>query len=381
MNIAYNTLSENPLSGSGSLDFFIEMAKYIPQNDNKNNYYFIVSKLGKANFQNVNTLIGGYSNERKIARIISEQILLPIKLSRNKIDLLFTTSSGGIAPLLTPKGIKIILGVFATQHLKSNLLDLKRRLYRNILLKNSLKSANIIVVNSNICKADVLNTNIVTEEKIRVIPHGIDFECFHSKSTTKYEEKYFQNYQLHRPYILFVSSLYPYKNVHTLVEAFGRFLIANKTNHELVLIGNYNCDKNYNNYMNSVYSIANKYNIKNRIRYLGKIPKDKLRVFYKKAEIYVQPSFYETFGKTTLEAMACGCPVIGSNTSATPEVLGNCGLLFDPYDVNDLKIKIETMISDQLLKNKFVNNGLVRAQNYSLFHEAQNYVSIFNDVN
>lgn len=382
MNIAYNTLSENPFGGSGSFDYFKEMAILLQKLDSINSYYFIYSVNNKRYFKNNKTIYGGISNEHQLLRILSEQTLLPFSLLVNSIDVLFTSSSGGIAPYFLPKKIKLVLGIYATHHLKSRYIDFKKRLYRNTLLKRSIVRSDIIIVNSNVCKNDVLELGFVDPEKIHVIYHGIDERYFNNSPLSVTEIKYYEQFNIRAPYILFVSIIYPYKNLHILMEAFGKFIQEHKTDHDLVIIGNFEGSQPpQNEYYQLLNSIAAKYDIQNRIKYLGKILKDKLRPFYKNADVYVQTSLYETFGKTTIEAMSCGCPVIGSQTSATPEILDGAGLLYDPDDPDALKNRMEDIIFNDSLKNNNVQKGVEKAKAYSLTQEVKNYISIFNILN
>jgi glycosyltransferase involved in cell wall biosynthesis len=380
MKIAFNTLSENPIKRGGSFDYFLEMSKLLPLIDRKNTYYFMVSRNNEKYFINTNNIISGYSNEKKIKRILSEHLILPNSLLRNEIDVFFTSSSGGIAPLFLPRKLKLVLGVFGTHHLKANLLDYKRNIYRNLLFKKSLSRANIITVNSNYCKNDIMQTGYVKENKIRTIYHGIDNDKFNNNSLSKNEIDFINKFNISAPYILFVSVIYPYKNVHTLVEAFGKFIHKYKSSHSLVLIGRFVKDKTSHDYMNALKAITTKYGIEDRVKYLGEIPKEKLRPFYKKADVYVQTSLYETFGKTTIEALACGCPVIASNTSATPEILGGIGLLYDPLDSNQLCDCISKMLFDNKYRDSTISEGIIRSKMFSLTNEAQSYVNLFNEL-
>lgn len=379
MRIGYNTLSENPRGDSGSMDYFIEMASLLPELDKQNEYLFIVSKSGKRNFPHTKTIYGGYSNEIKVRRIVSENLLLPALLKKNKIDLLFTSSSGGIAPYFLSKNIRLVLGVFATQHLRSSLVSWQKKLYRNTLLKRSFEKAEILIANSEMTRNDIISTDFVKPDKIRVIPHGIDTKVFNNNMVSEQEETYFKEFGIKQPYFLFVSNIYPYKNLFTVIEAFGKFIGKNTSSYQLVVIGEFETNTK-NEYLKVISDISNRYNLKNNLKFLGKIYKKQLRVFYKKAEAYIQPSLFETFGKTTLEAMSCGCPVIGANISATPEVLSGSGLLFEAKDANDLMRKMEVMAFDNEVKKECSLKGLARAANFTLVNEAKNYISVFNEL-
>jgi glycosyltransferase involved in cell wall biosynthesis len=97
---------------------------------------------------------------------------------------------------------------------------------------------------------------------------------------------------------------------------------------------------------------------------LNYLNNDELAAIYSGAEIFIFPSLYEGFGYPPLEAMACGCPVVSSNVSSMPEILGDACVYFDPYDVNDMYIKIKDLIDDKLKREKFVVKGFEQVKKY-----------------
>ena len=155
-----------------------------------------------------------------------------------------------------------------------------------------------------------------------------------------------------------------------------------KIKHQLVFIGDFDNRSGTRNdltYKDRLFNIAEKYDIIERLKFLGYIPNTKVRPFFKEADIYIQPSFHETFGKTTIEAMLCGCPVVGANTSSTPEIIEDVGLLFDPYSPEDLANKIESILTNPHLRMNLINKGKNRAKNFTMDTEARQFIQVFNE--
>ncbi len=102
-----------------------------------------------------------------------------------------------------------------------------------------------------------------------------------------------------------------------------------------------------------------------KITTCGFLPDSDILSLYEQADVFVYPSLYEGFGLPVLEAMACGCPVIASNTSSLPEVVGDAGLLVDPYNVEELAQAMITVLGDDDLKREMSRKSIAQAQKFS----------------
>ncbi len=116
------------------------------------------------------------------------------------------------------------------------------------------------------------------------------------------------------------------------------------------------------------------------IRHLGYIPEKDLAGLYNLSELLIYPSFYEGFGLPPLEAMACGTPVIVSNTSAIPEVCGEAAIYVNPMDSDQIAQAIATLLNDNALRNKLSNTGKARAQLFSWDKAAEQHLMLFRKV-
>lgn len=326
---------------------------------------------------NVTLLVAGASNEHRLRRIASEQILIPRLLKKHRIDVFFTSSGGGVAPLWIPRRTKLVLAVYSTQHLRGGLrMGLLRSLYRRWLATPSLKRADRVIVNSQVC-LDEICTQVDVREKASVIHHGMAPARYHDGPLDDAERARFDRHGFRQPYVLFLSTIYHYKNAHTLVEAFGKFIAATGLPHDLVLVGRSDSSGEYSAML---CEIARRHGVEDRVRFTGPVPAEELRAFYKNADVYVQPSFYETFGKTVVEAFFCGCPVIGSNTAATPEIVGDAGLLFDPNNAGELADCLRRIVTGPELRESLVRKGRERAQLFTAEREIAQFIRVLHEA-
>ena len=391
MRIAFATLSENPEKPTGSLDFFQQTIAGLAARDPGNEYFILVSKTNRHLFEtaalsgsalpNVRLIEAGASNERRALRILSEQFRIPLLLKKHGIDVFFTSSGGGIAPVWVPRRTRLVLAVYATQHLRGGLkIGLLRSLYRRWLAMPSLKRADRVIVNSQLC-LDEICTQVDIRDKAAIIWHGMDASRYHERPLDEAERTRFDRYELRKPFVLFLSTIYFYKNAHTLTEAFGKFIAATGLPHELVFVGRLDpFSRDGGDYGDALRKIARQHGVEDRLRFTGPVPAEDLRSFYKMADVYVQPSFYETFGKTVTEAFFCGCPVIGANTSATPEIIGDAGLLFDPENAGELADCLRRVLTEPGLREALMQKGRERARLFTVEREIEQFITVFKEA-
>ena len=310
---------------------------------------------------------------------MSEQIYIPYLLTKFSIDIFFSSSGGGALPLFCSKKIKLISALYGTHHLfAEHKIGSFRIIFRKFISKKSFNVASAIIVNSNSCKNTLLKHYKTSPGKVFLIYHGIDPEIFNNKNLTKNEKTFLSKYKINFPYVLFVSSLWYYKNLHTLLEAFSKLVKEKSIPHELLIIGEF--DKSSNNYKKQIFEIIKRNSLSNRVNFLGYISNNQLRPFFKEADAYIQPSFHETFGKTVVEAFYCGCPVVSANSGSTPEITGDAGMLFDPHNSEDLFNCLLKILSDKNLANKYSKKGLQRAKSFSVDREVEEFIKVFNDL-
>jgi len=224
----------------------------------------------------------------------------------------------------------------ATPRLKFSLKMMKRLVKR-------------VVVSSEFVRSELVDQGFFDKEKIDVVPLAYNSRLFRPQ-TLEMKRDFLSRYSIKGDYILFVGSLFPYKNLETLISAFLK--IAGQSEHYLVVIGRRE--------FSSEPLVRNE-----RIIYLDYVPDGDMPLFYSYSSVFVYPSLREGFGIPPLEAMACGTPVISSNRGALPEVVGDAGLLFDPEDSRALSELLLEVINNEGLRRALVEKGLNHVKRFS----------------
>ena len=176
---------------------------------------------------------------------------------------------------------------------------------------------------------------------------------------------YKKKYKLEKPYILSVGTKEPRKNIKRLIEA---FVSLGRSDIELVLVGKRGWGEEV--------EVG-----KAKVKELGFVEDKDLPALYSGAILFAYPSLYEGFGFPVLEAMACGCPVITSNISSLPEVVGQTALLVYPKETKEIANAINTLLNDDKLRQKLVKNGLEQAKKFSWEKTANQMIKTYQDIN
>ena len=181
-------------------------------------------------------------------------------------------------------------------------------------------------------------------------------------------------------FILYVGGISPHKNLGGLVQAFS-YLKEDPVNKNviLLLVGDYKGDSFFSDYGRLQQQIQES-GLTNQVIFTGFIPDAELAVLYNASSLLVFPSFLEGFGLPAIEAMACGTPVAASRTGSLPEVLGEAGEFFDPYNPQDIQRVIQKVLSHSDLAQRMREQGLTRVKNYSWDIAARETLSVFQQT-
>jgi glycosyltransferase involved in cell wall biosynthesis len=236
-------------------------------------------------------------------------------------------------------------------------LDSKKVFYNKI--KDALKDSTVTITVSENSKQDLLTYYDVDPDKIVVTYQPIALKPLHATD----EEVSFilRRYGLElQNYILFVGAIEPKKNVGRLLDAYA----AMDVDMPLVIAGKKGWL--WEDELGKTAFMFDGKETKKKVKLLEYVSVDSLRYLYRGAYCLVFPSLYEGFGLPPLEAMNFGCPVITSNVSCLPEICGNAALYVDPYDVRDIKEKLETLLGDAELRKQLVQAGMLNARAFSM---------------
>ena len=167
-----------------------------------------------------------------------------------------------------------------------------------------------------------------------------------------------------KSYVFSLCTMNPHKNIPFAIDGFIRFCQQYNVHDQLLVLGGSATDKRLDKYKNSPY-----------VKFIGYVDDEDLQTLYSAADTFVYPSLYEGFGMPILEAMSCGCPVICSNTSSMPEVIGDCGILIDPTNEQDLINAFHKMHTDATFRQTCREKGLARAKQFSWEQCAQTIIN------
>ena len=229
---------------------------------------------------------------------------------------------------------------------------------RRFRFRRGLMRASRVIAVSEATKRDVENHVGVPPDRIRRVYNAPDPAFFHARHPAAAEERQriLERYQIHYPFLLYAGNIRRHKNIPRLVEAFAvvrEQLATHPVYHDLrlVIIG----DKISQH--PAVRQAVIKSRVENVVRFLGFVPFETLRCFYETAAAFVFPSRYEGFGLPPLEAMACGTPVVTSNVSSLPEVVGDAAILVNPENVFDIARGIRDVLLDEELRAYLIRGG------------------------
>jgi glycosyltransferase involved in cell wall biosynthesis len=175
-------------------------------------------------------------------------------------------------------------------------------------------------------------------------------------------------------YFLFVGANEPRKNLVSLLGAFHNLPRVIKDNYQMVVVG---VERHRTQ---EVFEKVRELKLERTVIFTGRVAKDELAVLYSGAEIFIFPSLLEGFGMPPLEAMACGTPVIASNLTAIPEVVGDAGFLIDPRNPDEITQAIETVLFDDGLQERLRQRGLERARQFSWRRTARETLRLYHEA-
>ncbi len=234
--------------------------------------------------------------------------------------------------------------------------------------------ADLFIVVSDSTKHDLMKLLDISEEKVRVIYEAVD-ETFRPITSASARAEIVKRYALPERYLLCVGSIEPRKNVAAVLKVYAALLYGGTPGLPVLAIAG------AAGWLNSaIYDLVKELRIEGSVKFLGYVPDTDLPALYSGANVFLYPSLYEGFGLPLLEAMSCGCPVISSNLSSMPEVVGDGGLLVNPHDLNDLKAALEQVLSDKGLQEKLGAQSIERASHFSLEKMAAETLQVYREV-
>jgi len=299
---------------------------------------------------------------RGLAGYMWEQGILPIKAKH--ADLLWSPANTG--PLSLKRQVVTIHDLATIDH--PEWFTSAFSAWYGYLLPRLARNAVRVLTISEFSRQRILDRFKVTEEHVIAIPNGVDRGTFFPRDESQILGT-LKKYGLDRPYLLTVGSLEFRKNLIRLMQAWQELSSYHHTMC-MVVIGAAGPA-----FRTSVFE-----HISDSVKFLGYVSDSDLPALYSGALAFVFPSLYEGFGLPVLEAMACGTPVLASNSTSLPYILGDSGLLFDPQDVEAIGWAIQQVIDSSELRKDFSTRGLRRAHAYTWEQTAQSVWDVIGDT-
>jgi len=342
--------------------------------------------------ENFNEFVCDLKNVKKVKLAIGwyglkEQIMLPFFIWREHLDLIHFPHFN--VPVLTPVKFVVTIHDLILTHFPTTrattLSPLKykfKNLAYRLVISNAIFRSKKIITVSNFTKNDLVSQFKVNPDKIIVTYEGVAnlAKGRDSLFVAKLDnQETLDQYHIPQNFLLYVGNAYPHKNLDFLLEVFSK-LHKEKPDLHLVLVGK-------NDYFYSkVKDCARRLNLwqpgnsNNPVIFPGYVPDAQLEVLYQEAIIYIFPSLYEGFGLPPLEAMARSCPVLSSDRSSLPEVLGDAALYFNPESSADTISKINLLIDNQGLRQELIAKGIAQAKKYNWWECANETLSVYKKV-
>lgn len=359
-------LSEDKPNGIGVYAY--NLLKAISGIDAENEYTLysnkpIVQKISAANFkEKIFNFPAGWS-----------YIRFPFEFLKRDHDLLFVPKEF-VPPLFRPKTVVACYG-FGKKTVKEEHLSAGSWLNMWIGANYALRVADSIIAISESVKSDIVENCGIGAGKITVTHLGYDEELYKPYTDKELQGKIKLKYGIKGRFVINTASLlWHRKNITRLIAAFKLFKSRSGSDYQLLITGKRG--ESYEEIVNLISSL----DLKKDVILTDYVPIDDMPLLLNAADFMVFPSLHEGFGLSVLEAMACGCPVITSNVSSLPEVVGDAGILIDPYKIEEIASAMEHVAVDGAIREKMKQKGSRRAKTFSWERTARETLKVFEGV-
>jgi glycosyltransferase involved in cell wall biosynthesis len=290
------------------------------------------------------------------ARVAFEQLALPPLATRDRLDVLFSTSNYRPLRYRSPN----VVALHAVQHfLLDGGLSRSRGAYLKFAVPRSVRSADMVVAVTDTLRRDAIRLFDLDPDRVVTVHMGpspwalelldsdlADIEPYRTPDGS--------------PYVLSISRLYALKNHRRLIEAFAVAAREGSLQHKLVVVGG---DADVTRA--ELAEVARAVGVEERVLFLGRVPQEQVPGLYRGADAVAYVSLYETFGHPVLEAFATGAPVITSTAGATGEVAGGAARLVDPSRIDDIAAGLREVLSDRERRDSMRAAGFERVRDFS----------------
>jgi len=358
-------LDKNP---AGPEIFTINLFENLAKIDLKNEYFIYTTRKPEKDLENKIKQGNEKIHFKEIEyRKLWTQYGLAKELIKNPVDIFFTAIHS--IPTIRSSKTKFVVMIHGLEYqYTSGYKNPLNRFFIERPIRYAIKHSDKIITPSLATKEEILKRNWnVDEKKIEVVYEGVSEE-FYPKSEEEID-KIRKKYEIGKnPYLLFVSTIQPRKNIPNMIRAFSQFISENKDmkNTLLLIVGKKGWD-----YEESLEA-PQKYGVEKNVKFLGRIPEEDLPILYSGAKGYINVSFEEGFGLPLLESMACGIPSVVSNIPAHKEVGDYLPIYVDPNNIENIKDGIFEIMTRSFDKKEFIE----RSKNFSWKNTAEKTLEV-----
>ncbi len=305
------------------------------------------------------------STKANFRRFLWYQTSLPLLLAQQNADLFYSPVPEG---MLFPVCKQIITVADLVAVLFPEFMPVQKYYFRYILPR-LLKVSTAVVAISEATKRDVEHHYAPMDKPIHVVYPSYDEQTFFARQL--WEAEAVKNKYGLDQFILSVGEMRPYKNIRRLIEAFSRLEAPQL---KLAIVGK------VNKLDPGIMQLPATLGITEKVKFLDYVSDHDLAALYSSARLFIFPSLYEGFGIPLLEAMACKCPIISSNSSSLPEVAGDAAIYFDPTNVDDIAKKIRDVSSNEVLRQSLIAIGAERVKSFTYKISADKVMKLYNEI-
>lgn len=353
----------------GPRTYVLGLLEALLRNDRENDYvvfYNEPSHLGR--FPRAKEVV--LPGKNPLARLWREHVLLPLACRREKIDVLHCPKSA--IPFFTPCPTVVTLhDLIPLKHPETE--KVAARIYWRLQIPIAARRSDFIITDSEHARGEILTDFGVPPEKVRAVMLGFD-PAMIAPRDNDHGLRIRGRYGLPASYILYVGTIQPRKNLDTLIEAFSRLKKEGFYQGKLVIVGR----KGW--LYDKLFARITELHLDSQVIFTGFVPDEELPYIFDAARVFVYLSLFEGFGLPPLEAMACGVPVITSNTTSLPEVVGDAGIAIPPLDVAQVTAALKSVIEDPVMAAAMKEKGSIRARSFSWDVAAATTLEIYKSV-
>lgn len=372
--------------------FTRELLTAIIDRDRTNEYLFFVDQDTAAanHFPEPATIVVAPTQQSPMAaasaegrRSLKDVWALTQQVRKHPVDLFFFPAVFSYFPVVNrTKVLVTIHDVIADHHPETVFSNKKLKLFWQAKERLAVRQADLILTVSDYSKQQIVEYFKLPETRVRAITEGPS-RIFGSLPKNEGGEPVLRRYGLTADsrWLLYVGGISPHKNLQRLVEAFKQ-LIVNPTfaDVKLVLVGDYQNDTFHSDYPALKAQMERLY-LNDKVIFTGYVKDEDLVYLYNATSTFVLPSLEEGFGLPAIEAMACGAPVVVSNRGSLPEIVGNAGRYFNPYDSVDICKAIQDVLEDTALRTTMSEAGKSRSTQFTWEAAAAKTLSLFAEFN